>query len=254
MAFSSAFTAFDQLSAADHNKMMFGTANRVDTNVWIGGYLIAADPDFIRREGITRIVKLFADDDGYPGGFVRHPGVRYFVAPADDAPGYDIRDDVVAAVAFIQEGARVGDRILVHCHAGVSRSATVVLMHLMINRGYTLDMAMARLKMVRPFVRPNSGFMCHLRATDARIKRLRVGDEHRRVSSYEAERPWIAPPPLIPADPDVSLALRLARDGAGCAGGPREAALAPPIAPEPTPTPGAGFWSFADRYDDSTPL
>jgi len=169
-----------------------GTLNRVDTSVYIGGYLAAADPDLIKRNGITRIVKMFKDTGEYYGGSPRHPGVKYLVVPAEDVPGYDIRPGAAAALGFIQKGVAAGEKVLVHCHAGISRSASVVLLYLMICRKMPLDIALARLRLVRPFVQPNPGFMAHLRATDARLQRLRVGDEQR----------YVAPPPVFPV-PDA---------------------------------------------------
>jgi predicted protein tyrosine phosphatase len=210
-------TAFNQLSLDDSTRMTAGSADRVDPNVFIGGYLAAADPAFVRRHGITRIVKLFADDPSYAGGMVRHPGVAYLVVPAEDVPGYDIRPGAVAALRFIQEGIRRNEQILVHCHMGISRSATVVLLHLMLHRGYDLPAALGRLRTVRSFVRPNTGFMAHLRATDERLRVLRVGDERRQVSPREIERPYIAPRPVEAYN--ASLLVRLARGDPGHAGG-----------------------------------
>jgi hypothetical protein len=163
------------------------TANQVDPYVYVGGYLAAADPEFLRREGITRVVKLFADDDSYPGGACRLPGVKYLVLPALDTPSYDIRGDMMAAVRYIKEAIANDEKVLVHCHAGVSRSPTVVLLYLMIVRNYELWAALARLRMLRPVINPNDGFMAHLGATDTRLHRLRVGDE----------KQYIAPPPIL---------------------------------------------------------
>jgi predicted protein tyrosine phosphatase len=197
MAYNPTVTAFDQLSNEDRTRMTAGSAHRVDANVFIGGYLIAAEPKFIRETGITRIVKMFADTDDYPGGRHRHPGVKYLVIDAKDTPEYDIRDGGERAVRFIREGLAANEKILVHCHAGISRSATVVLLHLMVNRSYPLDLALARLRSLRSFVQPNPGFMAHLRATDARLRLLTVGDERRVISPRDAERPYSAPPPVL---------------------------------------------------------
>lgn len=153
----------------------FETADQVDANVFIGGYIAASDPNYIHRMGVTRIVKMFGDDKSYPGGYHRHRGVAYAVFPALDVPDYDIRSDAVNALRFIKEGLDADERILVHCHAGVSRSSTVVLLYLMLLRGYDLDAALGLLRSVRPIVNPNAGFMRHLRATDASLRRLRAG-------------------------------------------------------------------------------
>ncbi|XP_065668222.1 dual specificity protein phosphatase 13B-like [Hydra vulgaris] len=150
----------------------FETINQVDENIFISGYLAANDRNKIRDLGITRIVKMFGDDVNYLGGYHRHDGVKYAVFPAVDIPSYDIRKDVVEALQFIREGINNNERILVHCHAGISRSSTIVLFYLMIIRGYSLESALNRLKRIRPIVSPNYGFMYHLRATDLKIQRL----------------------------------------------------------------------------------
>jgi hypothetical protein len=48
-------------------------------------------------------------------------------------------------------------RILIHCHAGVSRSSTIFIAWLMSN-GSSLDDAYRLLKEKRPIIRPNPGF------------------------------------------------------------------------------------------------
>lgn len=254
--YKSVYTAFDELSAEDQVRMTAGSANRVDTYVYIGGYLIASDPRYIKKEGIKRIVKLFPDSVEYPGGYHRHPGVKYLVLPAADVPNYDIRPDAFAAVRFIKEGILRNEKILVHCHAGISRSATIVLFHLMINSGYDLDMAIARLLLVRSFIRPNPGFMEHLRATDARLRRLRVGDEYRVASQQEVERPYIAPLPIFAGDvAPLLLANRKKARGAYHYAGADEppGASVYPIAPPGPPIPGGGLISFDDPYENDMP-
>ena len=151
-----------------------GTMSRVGPNLYIGGFLAASDPKIIQRAGITRIVKLFADTTMYPGGYCRHPGVSYAVFPTLDVPSYDIRNDATSALKFVKDGIDRGETVLVHCHAGISRSATVVLLYLMIYQHMTLDEALSRLRAVRPVVNPNQGFMRMLRSTDARLKHRRI--------------------------------------------------------------------------------
>lgn len=245
------------LGASTTEEIAANSIDRVDSNVFIGGYLAAADAALIRRLGITRIVKMFADDGSYQGGSHRHPGVAYLVIPAEDAPSYDIRPGAVEAVRFIRQGIARCERVLVHCHMGISRSATVVLFHLMVNRAMPLDLALPRLRLVRAYVRPNAGFMEHLRATDARLRRLRVGDEEK----------YVAPPPVLgeegaspaaqlwgyaPARRDAealdgSLLLRLARDGRGHAGGRDGAVDADFTLPPEVP------WTFTERSDVGWP-
>ena len=60
-------------------------------------------------------------------------------------------------------GAAGGRRVVVHCERGVSRSASMVIAHLVINLGWDLDAALEHARICRPCVRPNRGFMDQLR-------------------------------------------------------------------------------------------
>lgn len=152
----------------------FRSTARVDENVHIGGYLAAADPAHVRRQGYTHILKLFPDDKTYAGGYHRHPDVEYLVVGADDVPDYPLDQHFAECLRFIQKAIREKGVILVHCHAGVSRSATIVLLHLMINSGLTLDEGWAILKKARPIANPNPGFRAHLEAVNRRATRFRL--------------------------------------------------------------------------------
>lgn len=60
---------------------------------------------------------------------------------------------------FIQETYKAGGRILIHCQAGVSRSAAVLAACLMKSKKINRDDALEIIKRKRPSVAPNAGFM-----------------------------------------------------------------------------------------------
>ena len=64
--------------------------------------------------------------------------------------------------SFIDGAREKGGCCLVHCNAGVSRSAAVVIGYLMKNRNMTYLSAYDYLKTLRPAVRPNEGFVRQL--------------------------------------------------------------------------------------------
>lgn len=72
--------------------------------------------------------------------------------------------------AFIDRG-RASGGVLVHCYAGVSRSATLVAAYLILRRGMTLQEALDTLRAARPTVQPNPGFLAQLRALEMRAGR-----------------------------------------------------------------------------------
>jgi protein-tyrosine phosphatase len=168
-----------------------GTTTRVDENVHIGGYLAAADPAYVEARGYTHILKLFPDDPSYRGGTHRHPGVQYKVVDADDLPDYPLDRHFAECLQFIQKAIRENGQVLVHCHAGVSRSSTIVILHLMINTGLPLSAAYARLKAARPVINPNPGFWDLLVGIDRRASRF-------RLEGRAPPRPNLTPAPRPP--------------------------------------------------------
>lgn len=136
----------------------YWTTNRVDDHVYISGYLIAADYNHVRKHGYTHILKLFPDDITYFGGYCRHPGIEYKVVDMADIPEFPIQKHFKECLQFIQKAIRENGKILVHCHAGVSRASTIVLLHLMVNSGYNLSEAWKKLKLIRSVINPNPGF------------------------------------------------------------------------------------------------
>lgn len=141
--------------------------NRVDEHIFISGYLIAADNNFIQTNGIKFILKMFVDSPEYYGGAHRHPGVEYMIVPAIDHPEYDISASIPMALAFIAKAKAMGQKILVHCHMGISRSATVILSFLMAFHGMPLETALVFLRSKRSIVNPNTGFLKFLKKMES---------------------------------------------------------------------------------------
>jgi len=79
-----------------------------------------------------------------------------------DDPDLIIDSYLDEAASFIDRVISEGRPVLVHCYMGVSRSSTVTLVYLMKYRGMTLQDAYDHVKIRRPKVCPNSGFMAAL--------------------------------------------------------------------------------------------
>mmetsp|Transcript_4680 Transcript_4680/g.5129 ORF Transcript_4680/g.5129 Transcript_4680/m.5129 type:complete len:369 (+) Transcript_4680:44-1150(+) len=89
--------------------------------------------------------------------------IEYFRFPADDQIGQPMVEYWKQGYELIVEGATKGKRILVHCAAGRSRSASLVVYYMMISRGWTVDESLAYVKKCRSRIFLNSGFIRQLR-------------------------------------------------------------------------------------------
>eukprot|EP00475_Leptophrys_vorax_P009342 TRINITY_DN16197_c0_g1_i1.p2 TRINITY_DN16197_c0_g1~~TRINITY_DN16197_c0_g1_i1.p2 ORF type:complete len:191 (+),score=69.51 TRINITY_DN16197_c0_g1_i1:1329-1901(+) len=70
---------------------------------------------------------------------------------------------------FIDTALSKGEKILVHCSAGASRSATLVIAYLMKKYNLRLEPTLEYVQRQRPIVQPNLGFMASLEKLDKKL-------------------------------------------------------------------------------------
>ncbi|KAL4438919.1 hypothetical protein ABPG74_016639 [Tetrahymena malaccensis] len=78
----------------------------------------------------------------------------YMQINVEDSNNWDISKHFESSYKFIEEGKSV----LVHCAAGVSRSATIVISYIMKKQNKSFDEAFKLVKDIRYIIRPNKGF------------------------------------------------------------------------------------------------
>eukprot|EP01017_Pseudomicrothorax_dubius_P047358 TRINITY_DN84_c0_g1_i2.p1 TRINITY_DN84_c0_g1~~TRINITY_DN84_c0_g1_i2.p1 ORF type:complete len:257 (+),score=36.72 TRINITY_DN84_c0_g1_i2:118-888(+) len=94
----------------------------------------------------------------------RRDDVHYHeVIPADDIESYDLSRWFDRAIDFIDDNRRRGYNVLVHCFAGVSRSATIIIAYLMSKYNWNYDSTTKFVRDRRPVIFPNFGFVDQLR-------------------------------------------------------------------------------------------
>ncbi|GMT28831.1 hypothetical protein PFISCL1PPCAC_20128, partial [Pristionchus fissidentatus] len=119
----------------------------------------------VSKIGITTIVNATTEENTPP---VR--GVDVVRIRVDDHPSANlgIHFHVIAdKIKSVKEG---GGRVLVHCMAGVSRSASLVLAYLVKYERMTLKQAYYYVKSVRPIIHPNLGFWKQLVDFERRLR------------------------------------------------------------------------------------
>lgn len=167
------------------HKTSAGTVSRVSPRLYIGGYIASCDPTILVELEITHILKLYADSDRvivdmtsgeelHVDGYVKYPHIEYLVVECRDDENDDrLHQSLGVCLEFIDRVLTEDTRhkIIVHCHMGVSRSATVVLAYLMTRRLEGCDSlsdALTHLKSIRPEIKPNHSFMRLLQGLDDR--------------------------------------------------------------------------------------
>ena len=101
-----------------------------------------------------------------------HEGrLEYLHIDIDDKVDAPILKFVDRANAFLDEGLRSNEHVLVHCQSGMSRSATLVIAFLMSRRGMSLADAYETTRSARPVILPNRGFFSALQSHELALGR-----------------------------------------------------------------------------------
>jgi hypothetical protein len=87
--------------------------------------------------------------------------VQLFFNLADEA-GADIAQHFEPMFEFVEDARKAGAKVLVHCGAGASRSATLCAAYLMRVRGWNANQTLEFMKEQRKQVAPNEGFLAAL--------------------------------------------------------------------------------------------
>jgi len=97
-----------------------------------------------------------------PDSFLQDILIGMHISVVDDE-GENLLSHFPDAFDFIHGAIEGGGRVLVHCAAGVSRSASVVISYLMKLKHIRAAEAIDMVKQVRPFINPNPGFLRQLK-------------------------------------------------------------------------------------------
>jgi len=100
-----------------------------------------------------------------------HPTVfSYKVLKLLDKPDEDITRYFEEASDFIHDVLSKGQKVLVHCFAGKSRSTTIMISYLMKYHNMTAQEALELIRTKRPVAQPNIGFMSQLKKYEEKLK------------------------------------------------------------------------------------
>lgn len=209
------------------NKVMSGSSSSSSSSVaidrpskilkylYLGSKVHAKSKSLLLELKVTHVLnctpKRSVDpENGCPNYFEKERTFTYRRIPVFDNRGEDILGHMEAAFKFIEEGKHYGN-VLVHCHKGISRSASFVLGYLMKKNEMTLDEALGHVQSCRPIVQPNESFMSQLKQYDSQLslrrsQEVEAWDSHVQNSGSSAiHKGATTIGPCMPSRPEAKI-------------------------------------------------
>ena len=135
--------------------------NMVCDGLYIGDSEAASELGMLEELKIERIISLGNEKEVKKYKYFEN--IEYLKIVVDDVDNENIGKYFAICNKFISLGFDSDSaNVLVHCHKGVSRSATIVIAYLMYTYKTDFYAAFQKLRSVRPIVKPNAGFMKQL--------------------------------------------------------------------------------------------
>lgn len=128
---------------------------------YLGAQVQAQNERLLELLGVTLVINLTPEIPNY---FESKGKLRYLKIETEDDEAQVMFEAWEACMAAVVAEHAAGGKVLVHCHAGRSRSASCVLYCLIKGGGVGLDRALRFVQSCRSIVEPNAGFMDQLKA------------------------------------------------------------------------------------------
>lgn len=128
-------------------------------HLYLGCRKVAACLPGLRQCNVTRILNVTSS---IPNQFEGVEGFVYQQIAVEDKLDVDMMQHLPTAFQFIEKARACGEKVLVHCHAGMSRSVTIILAYLMKYYNHTLESAHEYVKQRKSDISPNFSFMGQL--------------------------------------------------------------------------------------------
>ncbi|KAF6292766.1 dual specificity phosphatase 12 [Rhinolophus ferrumequinum] len=135
---------------------------QVRPGLYLGGAAAVAEPGRLQGAGITAVLTVDSEEPN-----LQLEGLRRLFVPVLDKPETDLLSHLDRCVAFVDQARAEGRAVLVHCHAGVSRSVAVMTAFIMKTDQLTFEKAYENLQTVKPEAKMNEGFEWQLKLYQA---------------------------------------------------------------------------------------
>lgn len=136
-------------------KVNLGPMVEVYPRLYLGSYENSLDERLLRDHNITYLLSIHDVSDEIP---ITAKNRHYFRIKAADTLSQDLTPTFSRAIQFINRAHKKKANVLVHCRAGISRSATLCAAYISSKEGIHPEYAIEHMKRSRPIVNPNKSF------------------------------------------------------------------------------------------------
>ena len=145
--------------------MTYNDIDYIKYKVWLGNSYAAGDKENLKKLGIKKIICIM---DSPAPQYQESDGFNQIIYKIADFPTTNIIKYFGKCINFIEEG---NENTFVHCLAGASRSASIVIAYIMWKDKMTFEDTLNFVKEKRNGVWPNFGFKEQLQKFEELLKK-----------------------------------------------------------------------------------
>ena len=134
----------------------YDTISQITDNIYLSN-IIGAHYIIHDNSNILNISCVINCTKTIPNYFEKN-NITYMRVPVDDTTMQNIEQYFDSTYNFIEKCISENKKILIHCYAGVSRSATILIAYLIRKNKWSLDNTIAFVKSKRSIIHPNQDF------------------------------------------------------------------------------------------------
>ena len=156
---------FDNNEDIDNINLMktsYRPMSQITNNLYLGNIFDAQNIQKLLKLGIKKVLSLITDTQ-----LLKYPDeIEHKLINIEDFPKENIIQYFYECLLFIDDNKKV----LVHCFAGLSRSATIVVAYIMWKNQLEFLEAINLVDKIRPNINPNFGFVKQLKMFEKLLK------------------------------------------------------------------------------------
>ena len=144
-------------------KSSYRPMSQITANIYLGNLFDAQNIQKLLKLGIKKVLSLITDTQ-----LLKYPDeIEHKLIKIEDYPKENIIQYFYECLLFIDDNKKV----LVHCVAGASRSATIIVAFIMWKNQLEYSEAIKLVEQIRPIICPNYGFIRQLEIFEKLLKK-----------------------------------------------------------------------------------